>query len=293
ATLLGRRDVRGSLANATLAGAEARVPFVAAEPLPLVTVSVNGHDALFVVDTGAPDIVLDPAFAQELGIATTAAGTGTFAGGKTGTVQHAVVDRFAAGVATVRAMPATVSPTRMVPFFPGRRVDGILGTGFFMRFTSTIDYPHAQLVFRPRGAQASPPSAIVVPFWLVGDHFLFARGRVNDAPEALMLIDTGLAGGGLAPTKATIDAAHIALDTQHADTGIGGGGNVAIVPFTAARVQLGAAVVHDVPGLYTPEGTPFAIFPFTTGGAVSHDFLKHFTLTFDFVRMHLVLTPAS
>jgi predicted aspartyl protease len=287
----GRRAVRAGLVNASLAAPEVDVPFVANEPLPLVTVSVNGHDALFVVDTGAPDIIIDPDFAHELGIAMVAAGNGIFAGGKTAPIERAVVDRFAVGGAVVRAMAATTNPTRRLPFFPGRRVDGILGTGFFERFTATIDYPHARLVFRARGTPTDDPREIAMPMWLVGDHFIFARGRVNDAPETQFLVDTGLAGGGLMPSQATVSAANIVLDTKNTGTGTGGGGQITAIPFVAKRIQLGAAVQTDIPGIYTPEGTPFGIFPFTVGGAISHLFLEHYAVTFDFAHMQLVLRP--
>ena len=44
------------------------VKFVQTDPLPLVAVRVNGHDAHFLIDTGAPNIVLDAQFTQSLGI---------------------------------------------------------------------------------------------------------------------------------------------------------------------------------------------------------------------------------
>jgi predicted aspartyl protease len=288
-----RMDVRASLGNVTLpAGDEADVPFVAGDPLPLVSVSVNGHDAFFTIDTGAPDIILDPDFARELGIASTPAGVGMFAGAKTAAVEHAVVASFGLGGATIRDMPATVLPTRNIPFFPGRRVDGMIGTGLLMRFTSTIDYPNARLVLRPRGATAGAPGGFAERMWLVGDHFIFARGKVNDLPESSLFVDTGLAGGGFMATKPTLDAAGITLDTAAAGTGTGGGGAVAIVPFTVDRLALGSAVVRDVRGLYTPEGSPLTeLFPFTPGGLISHQFFVHYALTLDFVRMQIILTP--
>jgi hypothetical protein len=93
-------------------------------------------------------------------------------------------------------------------------------------------------------------------------------------------------------TKPTLDAAGITLDTAAAGTGTGGGGAVAIVPFTVDRLALGSAVVRDVRGLYTPEGSPLTeLFPFTPGGLISHQFFVHYALTLDFVRMQIILTP--
>ena len=63
------------------------------------------------------------------------------------------------------------------------------------------------------------------------------------------------------------------------------------VPFVARTVRVGTALVHDVPGIYTPGGSMFGIFPFAVDGAVSHDVLKHFAYTVDFDAMKLVLAP--
>jgi hypothetical protein len=145
-------------------------------------------------------------------------------------------------------MPATPLSMRGLPFFPGRRVDGMIGTGVLMRFTST--------------------------------------------PESLLFVDTGLAGAGCTATKPTLDAAGITLDIAAAGTGTGGGGAVAVIPFTVDRLALGSAVKRDVRGLYTPQGSPLsALFPFTPGGLISHQFFLRYAPTLDFVRMQIVLTP--
>ncbi len=126
-----------------------------------------------------------------------------------------------------------------------------------------------------------------MPMWLVADHFIFARGRLNQAPEALFLIDTGLAGGGLSAPKASLEAAGITIDESQAVTGMGGGGPARIVPFTA-DATLGALTRRGVRGVHSPDGEATAIFPFQTGGLLSHGFFRQSRLTFDFEAMRLV-----
>jgi hypothetical protein len=41
--------------------------------------------------------------------------------------------------------------------------------------------------------------------------------------------------------------------------------------------------------MYTPEGNQYGIFPFETGGSLSHLYFHTHALTFDFVAMKLVL----
>ncbi len=81
-------------------------------------------------------------------------------------------------------------------------MDGIIGTRFLYRFISTIDYPNGELVLRQakstdlqRFRSQLDASAIAVPFWLAGDHFIVASGAVNGSPLVLF-VDTGLAGMG-------------------------------------------------------------------------------------------------
>jgi hypothetical protein len=278
-------------------GGEAVVPFVATDPLPSVRVRLNGNrDATFVIDTGAPDIVLSAALAKRLGVKTSAAGEGVFAGGRRAPVEKGMVDSIALGGATAYDVAATVGP--VLQFGPDQQIEGIVGTGLLARFLATLDYPHGRLILRPRNQGVSDAferaardaRASVVPCWLAGDHFVFATAQVNDTPKSLFLFDSGLAGGGLMPSSALVDAAHIVLDRAHAGTGMGGGGEVQAIPFTATSVSVGDAIQHDVPGIYSPQGSPFAFFPFTVAGAVSHEFLKHYAYTVDFDAMKLVLS---
>ncbi len=270
------------------------VPFTGTDPLPTLTVIVGGKPVTFVIDTGAPDLVIDTDFAKELGLATQAGGQGTFAGGQHAMSAHATLPEITLGGMTVRNIPVAVLPTRNFQLRPGTQIDGIVGTGFLRHFLATIDYRGGALILKPRSgsaafeAAAAQHKATIVPMWLTGDHFLFARAHINDGPEGLFNIDTGLAGGGLQGTKATLDAAHVVTDYPHAQMSVGGGGMVKVVPFKA-NATLGTLTVKDVAGAYTPDGDQFGIFPFKVAGTLSHDFFRNYALTFDFVAMRLVV----
>lgn len=276
-------------------GSQAAVPFVATDPLPVVSVRIDDRiDALFFIDTGAPDVVLDPEFAREAGISTTGGDVGIFAGGKRAAVGHAKIASIALGAARIENVPATVLTSHSFPPLGGRRLDGVIGTGLLDRFLSTIDYAHGRLELRLLNnsrafeSDALAHGAATVPIWLVGDHFVFVRAHINDGPPGLFNVDTGLAGGGVSASEATLRASHVALDREHETQGMGGGGPVTIVPFRAS-VTLGTTTVPGVTGLYTPEGTPYGIFPFHVSGTISHGFFRQFRVTFDFQAMRLVI----
>jgi predicted aspartyl protease len=267
--------------------------FVESAPLPLVRLTVNGRDANLVIDTGAGDLSLDPAFAEALGLKAEAAGTGVFAGGRTATLQTTKVDTLEAGPIVLRDQTADIIPVRAAHLFRTRQVDGVIGVAFLARFLSTIDYPARALVLRPRGAHTGflgGDRGVPVPVWWVGDHFLFARGSVNNLRDQLFLVDSGGAGVGFAPEADTVKAARILTRPDKRQEGMGGGGAVEVIPTLADRVCLGSALCQQkVRGLYSPAGSPLASFPFHAAGVVSHGFLRHYAVTLDLDHMRLML----
>jgi Aspartyl protease/Tetratricopeptide repeat len=279
----------------TIDGSESVVPFVTAEPLPVVRATVNGITANFLVDTGG-DVDLEPALAAKAHVATVDSGMGNFAGGLKAPTRRGQLQSMALGSATAYDVPVHVFPTHASALFAGTKIDGVVGTTFFERFLTTVDYPRNRLVLRPRSSSASAAFEAgadnahdaIVPCYLVGDHFVIAPAAVNDA-GGLFLFDSGLAGGGVMPSNALVEAAKIPVDRARATTGFGGGGAVTAIPFVAQSVSVGTALQRDVPGIYTPQGSPFSLFPFVVWGAVSHEFLKHYAFTLDFDAMKIVL----
>jgi hypothetical protein len=242
-------------------GGEAVVPFVTADPLPVVRVVANGTAANFVIDTGA-DVALEPSFASAIGVATVPAGMGTFAGGRHAPMQSGMLRSLAIGGAVADDVPVHVLATTIASMFPGLKIDGVVGTTYFERFLATIDYPRNRLILRPRSpegssafeATAAQSHTSVVPCYLVGDHFVMAVAQVDEAPAGLFLFDSGLAGGGLMPSQLLVETGGIALDRAHSSIGNGAGGPVQAIPLVAHAITVGTTMQHNVRGLYTPEG---------------------------------------
>jgi len=268
-------------------------PFVITDPLPVVHVTIGGRQATFLIDTGGPDIMVRRPLADALGLPITEGGMGVFAGGRQARVDHTVVPEMEIGGIRIRNVPAGVNSAADGLTLPGVEIDGVIGTGLLMHFLSSIDYCTGQLVLQPRSAStvfetlAAQGGANVVPFWLVADHFMFARGKINQL-EGLFYIDTGLAGGGLVASRATLDAAGVTVDESKTLAGRGGGGAVQFVPFRAGAT-LGKLTRSDLPGVYIPGGSdPLAALPFHSTGIISHSFFRQSRLTFDFEAMKIV-----
>ena len=268
------------------------IDFVITDPLPVIRVRISGREAHFLLDTGAPNIMMKRELAEELGLPIAEGGEGVFAGGPRARVERTTVPELELGGIRIRNVPAGINAAGGGIRLPNVEIDGIMGTGVLMHFLTTIDYCSGKLILAPREdsaafqARLAAAGANVLPMWLVGDHFVFARARMNKAPEAQFFIDTGLAGGGLMANRAALDAAGVVLDETNVRTGVGGGGTVQVIPFRA-DATLGTLTRLNVAGSHTPGGDPSSIFPFRTGGLLSHGFFRQSRLTFDFEAMRL------
>jgi hypothetical protein len=173
----------------------------------------------------------------------------------------------------VRNVPANMFAVRRFSDldFGGRRVDGVIGTVLLYHFLSTIDYPGGALVLRRRtlenlrAFEQAPHTSYVMPFWMAGDHYIVAWGKINQCEPMLFFLDTGLVGGGW----------------------------VREIPFPIQTLSLGEITQHDTHGIYMgPFPLEYAC-GFRIGGLISHEFFRPWALTFDFTSMRCFLTASG
>jgi len=239
-------------------GQSTRVRFVQTDPIPLVSVRVNGgQEVTFFIDTGGSEVTLDSDFAKELGIPQFGSIQGTFSGGQTAEVTQGRIESLTLGTWTVQNLPVAMLPLRQVSesLGGGRRIDGIIGTTLFYHFLTTMDYPRGELVLRKKNAKshrqfaAESDDRVAVPFWMASDHFMVGFGRVETLPPSQLFIDTGLVGSGVKLAESVIKQAGITLEEDRAITGQGAGnGMLTLVPYTVHRVSLGAIQEENVQG---------------------------------------------
>jgi predicted aspartyl protease len=282
-------------------GQSIRIKFVKSEPLPVIQVIVNGgKPALFFIDTGGSELLLDSEFAKELGVKTMGSVTGIFAGDQKAPVGNGRVDSMTLGDWTLKNVPVGMIPLRsMSAMFGVPQLDGCVGTSVLYQFLSTIDYPAGELVLRRKttanlkafDAEATNPARkrVAMPMWMAGDHFMVTWGQVQTLAPSLFFVDSGLTGGGVNLAEPVIKAAGISLEKDKASAGQGGGGHLITIPYTVTSFSLGEITQKKVTGTYNGP------FPFTTAwgfhvdGMVGHDFLKPYAVTLDFARMRLIL----
>jgi hypothetical protein len=278
------------------------VKFVQTDPLPLIEVRIDGRGPyLFLIDTGGADLIVDPVLADSLGCPTFGDEQGTFGGGRRRAVGLSRVKSLGLGDATFHDVPVgLLDCSRFSGVAMGRRVWGVVGTLVLMRCRATLDYPAGELVLEPRGGErrevAADTSRITIPFRLAGDHYMVARGRLDEGPEAQWFVDTGLAGAAVtAPVSALVEAGITVPDTSSGPSGIGGGGSMKVQVFPVARFRLGDAEAGGLLGVFGPfPATLERAFGFRIAGIISHAFFRPWRVTFDFDAMRLILAkPAT
>jgi len=261
-------------------GQATRLKFVRTDPLPVVSVRVNGgREVTFFIDTGGSEVALDTEFARELGVPQFGAVEGTFSGGQQTKVQQGRIESLTVGEWTVRNLPVVMLPLRQLSQSLGvKQIDGVLGTTLFYHFLATLDYPRGELVLRRKDAAsleqfaASAGNSVAVPFWIASDHFMVGWGRVEALPPALLFVDTGLDGAGVKLAASVIKEAGIKLEEDKASAGAGGGGKLKIVPYVVHRLSFGPVQEENVPGLYDGPFPWENLFGFHLAGMVGHDF---------------------
>jgi hypothetical protein len=274
-----------------------RLKFLRTDPLPLVSVRVNGgEEVTFFIDTGGSEVTLDTDFGRELGVPQFGAVQGTFSGGLHAEVQQGRIESLTLGDWTVKNLPVVMMPLRQLSQGLGaKRIDGIIGTTLFYHFLATLDYPRGELVLRRKNATslaqfaAAAGNSVAVPFWIASDHFMVGWGRVETLPPALLFVDTGLAGAGVKLAESVIREAGIRLEENKAYAGAGGGGTLKIVPYVVHRLSFGPVQEENVPGLYDGPFPWENLFGFHLAGMVGHDFFKRYAVTFDFENMRILL----
>lgn len=277
-----------------------RVKFLMTDPLPVIEVRVNRGPAVnFFLDTGASEIIIDPELAKEVRATLFESEKGTFAGGQQANYLHGKIDSLTIGDFEIENIPVHVMDVRRFsgPIFKGKQVDGVIGTVFLYHFLATIDYPHGELILRQKTKenwqllekQIQQEKPVVVPFWLALDHYILAWGRVNQSPEMLFFVDTGLAGGGFTCPESTLKEAQIELMEDRATEGLGGGGKVKVIPFIVEELSLGEAKEKNIIGVFTGAFPLERAFGFRIGGLISHAFFRPYALTLDFGQMRLIL----
>ncbi len=283
----------------------AEASFLVTDPIPVISMEVEGEKIYALIDTGADCFILDTEKAEELGIEEISKVEGTFGGGKKAELGFSRVNSIKIGEVSLNCVPISLLPTRRFSrvFAEGRYIiEGILGVGVLKQFLSTIDYLKGKLVLREKSAEGKKvflkeiegKPFTEVPFILAQTHMLLARGRLNEREDLTFYVDSGLVSEAAfsAPIQ-TLNYVGIPIpETRVQEDSVGGGGSKwASGIFPIKILGLGELKQTELLGEYgsrTPD--TYWGLGFIQDGMISHRFLRRYSWTLDFSEMKFIFT---
>ncbi|PZG30994.1 hypothetical protein C1I98_30605 [Spongiactinospora gelatinilytica] len=195
-----RSELRARRPLGVTLGTTTVVPFIDDELrpyLPGLTATLNGVETSVRIDTGGTFVVMGAGRAAEHRLTTIEGGRADH--GLTRTqVRHGIAEELRLGTAVLTNVPVDVLPT-----LDGDQDFILIGTNVLERFLATLDHRGRRLILSPRRDPAeaaahtrllAPTRAITeMPFYLWGDHYMFARGGFGPRRDLNFFIDTGVA----------------------------------------------------------------------------------------------------
>lgn len=256
--------------------------------MPAVAIELNGRPMLGHLDTGGTYIVTSPEKIRELGIEVRETGSG-IANDQATTVSEGLVETLRLGGATLYNVPVT-----SVAALSGQFEDlVILGTQVLSRFLTTWDNQAGRLILSPRHdpearrrhLETYAAAAREMPFYLAGDHRMWASGAIGER-SVLFFVDTGLMAFdergrqvGLAVPAETLASWGVDVAGRQS---VDSPGSVSLG--SARSEQASIFVFQDRRNLPAVAGlAPDAL--------LAQGFLKAFNWTLDFDRRKYLLAP--
>jgi hypothetical protein len=306
---LGREGLAGTLAvmaevdawQFAQANTRVEIPWLADNPLPVITAQINGRNANLVIDTGAGDVLLDTRFAVDTGIRLGGQEQRSFAGGMPALVTYGHVEELVLKDVGINHFPVQIIDIQhsLGDWFPDLPIHGVLGISLFSRFRTMLDYQTGSLGLETHDtSDTAQPQDVAhdrtgVPMWLAENQLLLTSVALPALEQGLWFLDSGMTGGAFAVPGTEVEILGIEVDESDALVGTGGGGSVHGHKLRVDWLRL------DQLCRYNMDGVMLDSFPlghscgFAIQGLIGHDMLRESVLTLDFPAMRLHLCTKS
>lgn len=271
---------------------------------PYVHVKLNGHDAVFVIDTGSGFTVISKDAAKRFGVSEIARGGKSQGVGGTGKFQivYGLINSIQVGEAKVRMVPCFIRPFHGNEGRPSEeRADGFIGLSILSRFVTQLDYKEAVMRLDRNENNSSPVTAeegaTLVPFRTTQNGLISVETEFDGNKHLNVILDSG-ASSTVISVKAVerLKLSDQIIKGQTASV-IGAAGvtdNVRMVFVRNCRVA--DVQQNNLRALVLDFGAINETSGFEQSGILGGDFLRNFKVTIDFNRSLLALqlhTPAT
>ena len=249
-----------------------------------VPVSINGHAATAIFNSGANAAMLDNSFAQSVALKPIGA---LPLGGENAVGSGAMIPGvdIAMGGATLKGATVAASDLRSLGVTQQLLIGDIILNGAVL----DIDFPNRRLALRDPDKFRPPAGAIVVPL-VVDAGIDLAPVSVDGGPTVLVVVDTGLPMAmRISPQLAK--AQHLLAGAPSISVTAGGiGGSAPGQIASLKRVSLGGVSFTNVPVVFS-DAWPSATYTDRVQGLLGVALLSRFRVIFDWSRGRLYLIP--
>lgn len=306
---LGREGLAGTMAvmaelnpwQLAQANTHVDIPWLADNPLPVITAQINGRSANLVLDTGAGDVVLDTRFAVDAGIRLGGREQRSFAGGMPALVTYGHVEELVLKDVGINHFPVQVIDIQhsLGDWFPDLPIHGILGTSLFSRFRTMLDYQTGSLGLEAHDtSDTAQPLEVAreqtgVPMWLAENQLLLTSVALPVLEQGVWFLDSGMTGGAFAVPGTEVETLGIEVDESDALIGTGGGGTVHGHKLRVDWLRLDQLCRCNLDGVMLDSFPLGHSCGFAIQGLIGHDLLRESVLTLDFPAMRLHLSTKS
>lgn len=276
---------------------EVSITFLVTDPLPIIEVTINNeYKGYFFIDTGGGEIILNEEFAKKANAILWGTEKGSvFGGGKKSPIKHGTIASISIANLEIKNLPIVILDFNQLQL-GGYKIDGCIGTVFLYQFLSTIDYKNGKLILRNKTKYNfnkivnNCPTAKIVTFVMADDHFMMAKGNINNSDTLLLFVDTGLADKAFTCPKSTVKKLGLKYDKTGKSKEMGGGGYFNTYPMDIDNMCLGDVCVKNLHGIYGafPKQLEDS-FGFKVDGLISHAFFRNYSLTIDFESMKYII----
>ena len=251
----------------------------------IVRANIAGLDADFVLDTGSSDIIIPQVLARRLGLTLQNPGTTTAA--RSIATSQAVVPVMRIGRLEMHDVVVTVADT----FRTGTQGPelGLLGFDFFATLEISIDYLHRHVSAASGWDFHEPADADATPIDIrLGNRVPMITATINGTAHAdRVIVDTGGAGDLLLFDYFNRRHPEVFGTPEFAQlmfTGVGGAFETKAFRFQS--IKLGRLTLLNFDAYRT---TGKQSYPYAADGLFGPEFLRHFTVDFDYVHAQMVL----
>jgi tetratricopeptide (TPR) repeat protein len=167
-------------------------PKISASFWPGIAGRINGQDVNIRLDTGGSFLILEKQRAEQLGIALIHQGKSTHAASQVTSWKGIADEMQLGGGPCFEHVPVVIMESL--------GTHAIFGTNILEPFLATMDYPNSRFILTPRHRKELykahldllPKNQRKLPFYMWGDHYMFAKGGFNNIDDLTFFFDSGL-----------------------------------------------------------------------------------------------------